>query len=155
MNPIASSPIGTSGGLSSLARQSLQQRSLMSGEEANPLQQELQSVLSQALSSPANPGQTGDTYAELAKKFSETKGGDQETSEFQEAFRDFVGQTFFGQMLASLRSTQSEPAYFHGGQAEKIFQGQLDQQLAETLSDQSAPKLADPMYHLYQLRQRR
>ncbi len=72
----------------------------------------------------------------------------------REAFHDFVGQTFFGQMIASMRSTQNEPAYFHGGQAEKIFQGQFDQQMAETLSEKSASKIADPMFHLFQLKQR-
>ncbi|MFO0923275.1 MAG: rod-binding protein [Pirellulales bacterium] len=72
----------------------------------------------------------------------------------RDAFRDFVGQTFFGQMIASLRSTQQEPAYFHGGQAEKIFQSQYDQQLAETIADKSASKVADPMYDLFQLKRR-
>ncbi len=84
-------------------------------------------------------------------------GGDAELpteDPLREAFHDFVGQTFFGQMIASMRSTQNEPAYFHGGQAEKIFQGQFDQQLAETLSEKSASKIADPMFHLFQLKQR-
>jgi Rod binding domain-containing protein len=73
--------------------------------------------------------------------------------ELREAFHDFVGQTFFGQLIASMRATQGETPYFHGGRAEKIFQGQLDQQLAETLSEASASRVADPMFHLFQLRQ--
>jgi hypothetical protein len=52
-----------------------------------------------------------------------------------------------------MRSTQQEPAYFHGGQAEKIFQGQLDQILTEELSNASADKFAKPMYDLFRLRQ--
>ena len=66
--------------------------------------------------------------------------------ETQQAFRDFVGQTFFGQMLKSLRSTQGKPAYFHGGQAEEIFRSQLDQTLAERMTEASADQIADPMF---------
>lgn len=72
----------------------------------------------------------------------------------RDAFQDFVGQTFFGQLIASMRSTQGETPYFNGGRAEKIFQGQLDQQLAEHMSDASAKKIADPMFELFQLRQK-
>ena len=71
----------------------------------------------------------------------------------EKAFTDFVGQTLFAQVLSSMRSTQQEPAYFHGGQAEKIFQGQLDQILTEELSTASADKFAKPMYDLFRLRQ--
>jgi Rod binding domain-containing protein len=55
-------------------------------------------------------------------------------------------------MIASMRSTQEGAAYFNGGRAEKIFQGQLDQMLSEELSDASASKISDPMYKLFQLR---
>lgn len=71
----------------------------------------------------------------------------------EKAFTDFVGQTLFAQVLSSMRSTQQEPAYFHGGQAEKIFQGQLDQILTEEISNASADKIAKPMYELFRLRQ--
>ncbi|MFN7628907.1 MAG: rod-binding protein [Pirellula sp.] len=71
----------------------------------------------------------------------------------EKAFTDFVGQTLFAQVLSSMRSTQKEPAYFHGGQAEKIFQGQLDQILTEEISNASADKIAKPMYELFRLRQ--
>ncbi len=66
--------------------------------------------------------------------------------ETQKAFRDFVGQTFFGQMLKSMRSTQGKPAYFHGGQAEEIFRSQLDQTLAERMTEASADQIAEPMF---------
>jgi peptidoglycan hydrolase FlgJ len=75
-----------------------------------------------------------------------------ENEELRQAFQDFVGQTFFSQMIASMRSTQEEAAYFNGGRAEKIFQGQLDQMLSEELSDASASKISDPMFKLFQLR---
>jgi|GEM_PF-2231825 len=66
--------------------------------------------------------------------------------EARQAFQDFVGQTFFGQMLKSLRSTQGKPAYFHGGRAEEIFRSQLDQTLAEKMTDASADQIAGPMF---------
>ncbi len=71
--------------------------------------------------------------------------------EVKEAFQDFVGQTFFGQLISSMRSTQGEAPYFNGGRAEKIFQGQLDQVLAEEISNASASQIADPMYKLFQM----
>ncbi len=79
---------------------------------------------------------------------------DGQPKELKQAFNDFVGQTFFGQLIASLRSTQGESAYFNGGQAEKIFQGQFDQQLAEYMSEASADQIADPMFKLFSMRQR-
>lgn len=74
-----------------------------------------------------------------------------EDDKLKEAFQDFVGQTFFGQMLSALRSTEGEVAYFNGGRAEEIFRGQLDQVLTEKISDASADKIADPMYDLFRL----
>ncbi len=66
----------------------------------------------------------------------------------QDAYRDFVGKTFFGEMLKSMRSTLGKPAYFHGGQTEEVFPSQLDQQLADSLTEASADKFADPMFRL-------
>lgn len=82
-------------------------------------------------------------------EMAESVGG---SEELRKTFQDFVGQTFFSQMIASMRSTQQEPAYFHGGQAEKIFQGQLDQILSEEISKASASEISDPMFKLFQLR---
>ncbi len=62
------------------------------------------------------------------------------------AFTDFVGQTFYGQMLHAMRSSLGKPAYVHGGQAEEIFQTQLDQILAKKMSDQSGAQFAKPMF---------
>jgi peptidoglycan hydrolase FlgJ len=73
------------------------------------------------------------------------------TDPLREAFDDFVGQTLFGQMLASMRSTVGKPAYFHGGRAEEIFSEQLDQVLVEKLSDASASTITDPMYRLFNM----
>ncbi|MEZ6136861.1 MAG: rod-binding protein [Pirellulaceae bacterium] len=74
------------------------------------------------------------------------------SDDLKEAFTDFVGQTLFSQMIKSMRSTQQPSAYFNGGRAEEIFQGQLDQVLAEEISDASAEKIADPMYELFMLK---
>ncbi len=75
-----------------------------------------------------------------------------EGEDLRKAFQDFVGQTLFSQMISSMRSTQDGAAYFDGGRAEKIFQGQLDQILSEELSEASASKISDPMFKLFQLR---
>ncbi|MBX3424998.1 MAG: rod-binding protein [Pirellulales bacterium] len=66
--------------------------------------------------------------------------------QLRDVYREFVGKTFFGQMLKSMRTTVGEAAYFHGGQAEKVWQSQLDEQLAEHMTVASADKFADPMF---------
>jgi peptidoglycan hydrolase FlgJ len=71
--------------------------------------------------------------------------------ETKEAFRDFVGQTLFGQMLQSMRTTVGKPAYFHGGRGEEVFQQQLDAVMVENISEASASTVADPMYELFRL----
>jgi hypothetical protein len=73
-------------------------------------------------------------------------------AQVREAFTDFVGQTFFTQLLHEMRKTVDKPAYFHGGQAEEIFQGQLDQVLAEHLSEATADSFAGPMFEMFMLR---
>jgi len=74
------------------------------------------------------------------------------TEPLREAFRDFVGTTLFGQMLSSMRETVGKPAYFHGGRTEEIFQQQLDEIMVDDLTKNSAAKIADPMFELFQLR---
>jgi len=75
----------------------------------------------------------------------------QDNPELRKAFQDFVGQTFFGQMLDAMRKTVGKPAYLHGGRTEEVFQNQLDQVLAEKLSDASAESFSGPMYELFTL----
>ncbi len=69
----------------------------------------------------------------------------------RDAFRDFVGQTLFGQMMSSMRSTVGKPAYFHGGRAEEIFSEQLDRVMVEQITEASASTLADPMFELFNM----
>lgn len=66
--------------------------------------------------------------------------------ELQGAFQDFVGKTFYGEMLKAMRSTLGEPAYFHGGNAEKIFQQQLDHQLGDEMSKANGGELSAAMF---------
>jgi hypothetical protein len=73
------------------------------------------------------------------------------TDPARDAFRQFVGETVFGQMLASMRKTVHENPYFHGGRAEEVFQGQLDQELSKSLTEASADRFADPMFELFML----
>jgi len=77
---------------------------------------------------------------------------DQDKSEFAEVFGSFVGQTLFGQMLKAMRKTVGEPAYFHGGRGEEIFREQLDQVLAEKMSDACSDKFSQPMFELFNLK---
>jgi hypothetical protein len=49
-------------------------------------------------------------------------------------------------MLKAMRATVGKPAYFHGGRAEEVFQGQLDQHLAEHLTEASAARFTEPMF---------
>lgn len=57
--------------------------------------------------------------------------------ELRSTFRRLVGQVFYGQLLKSLRQGAGKPAYLHGGQAEDLFQAQLDQQLVEAFSERA------------------
>jgi hypothetical protein len=69
-----------------------------------------------------------------------------DTNKLRENFTQFVGEAFFGQMIKAMRATTGKPAYFHGGRAEEVFQGQLDQKLAEHLTEASAERFAAPMF---------
>lgn len=94
------------------------------------------SQVSHTLRQPVNgferPAPTGDQIADA--------------KELKDAFSQFVGTTVFGQMLASMRETVGEPAYFHGGRAEEVFQGQLDQELATRLANSGRSSFADGMF---------
>jgi flagellar protein FlgJ len=70
----------------------------------------------------------------------------QSQDKLRQAFSDFVGETFFGQMIKAMRSTVGKPAYFYGGQGEEVFRGQLDQIFAEQMTKASAEQFAEPMF---------
>lgn len=80
-----------------------------------------------------------------------TAAQQQSDAALRQVFDAFVGETFFSQMLAAMRRTLGEPSYMHGGQAERVFQGQLDQHLAERLARASAGQFSGKMFELFQL----
>jgi len=69
----------------------------------------------------------------------------------RQTFESAIGQTLFGQLLKSMRKGLGKPAYFHGGRAEEVFQNQLDQVLAEKMSQASAESFTGPMFELFTL----
>ena len=69
------------------------------------------------------------TKPEPSAKLSDESAKPADDAELKKAFTDFVGQTLFGSMLASMRKTVGKPAYMHGGRTEEVFQQQLDQPL--------------------------
>ncbi|MBL8826643.1 MAG: rod-binding protein [Planctomycetaceae bacterium] len=69
----------------------------------------------------------------------------------RETFDRFVGETFYGQMLASMRKTQEKPAYFHGGRAEEVFQGQMDQLITQELTAATPGSFSGNMFDLFAL----
>ncbi len=86
------------------------------------------------------------SFAELSSSIKPPEG-----TELEEKFTQFVGETLFGSMLASMRKTVGKPAYMHGGRTEEIFQNQLDQKIVEELTEASASTIAKPMYDLFQM----
>jgi len=74
-----------------------------------------------------------------------------QSSEVREAFDQFVGQTFFGQLMKSMRQSVGKPAYFHGGRGEEIFQAQMDQVLTERMTEATANTFSGPMFELFTL----
>ena len=67
----------------------------------------------------------------------------------REKFQDFAAGTFYKEMLKSLRTGQKDSKYFNGGQAEKIFRGQFDQQIAEDMARQHGGAFANPLFEAY------
>jgi len=74
-----------------------------------------------------------------------------DSEKLRKTFDAFVGQTFYGQLVKAMRSTQEKPAYFHGGRGEDVFQGQLDQMLVEEVAKNGASQIAEPMFELFNL----
>lgn len=88
-----------------------------------------------AVTRSARPGETPD---EAAQK------------EMESVFRQFVGETFYQLMLKSLHKMHDKPAYMHGGQAETMFQGQLDQQIASRLAQSEIGSASQDLYRQFQ-----
>lgn len=104
-------------------------------------------ISSGASSAMAAEQQTYAKSSHASKQLTEAEQKDRE--ELREAFDQFVGETFFTQMLSSMRKTVGKPAYFHGGRGEEVFQGQLDQILAQRMTEASASQFTGPMFELF------
>ena len=92
---------------------------------------------------------SGTAGSELNAAKQLASGQDAKTARAEEVrakYTEFVGKTFFSQLLKAMRSTQGKPAYFHGGRSEEVFQGQLDQLLVDNLSEVSADGLAQAAF---------
>ena len=74
----------------------------------------------------------------------------EEDKKLREVLHQFVGQTLFGQMLKQVRESQQKDPYFHGGNAEEIFQSQLDQVYIEKMSNTTGRSLSDAMFNQMQ-----
>lgn len=75
-------------------------------------------------------------------------------AELESTFQKMVGGLFFSQLMKSLRSTTGEPAYIHGGQAEKLFESQLDQVLIEDLAETKGSPFVGDLYEQFRLQLR-
>ena len=73
---------------------------------------------------------------------------DANDKQFRELLHQFIGQTLFGQMLKSMRATQEKNPFFHGGQAEEIYQSLLDMELTDQMTQATSKTLSEPMYKL-------
>ena len=71
-----------------------------------------------------------------------------EDPRFRELLHQFIGQTLFGQMLKSMRATQEKNPFFHGGNAEDIYQSMLDMTLTDQMTKATSKTLSEPMYKL-------
>lgn len=74
---------------------------------------------------------------------------DADRSELRTAFDSFVGEVFYGQLLKAMRETTGKPAYFHGGRGEEVFREQLDQTLAQEMTQAGAHSFTGPMFELF------
>lgn len=90
----------------------------------------------------------GDARTDTAA-INNTKNGENSTDdELRQAFQSFVGETFYGQLLQAMRKTVGNSAYFHGGRAEEVFRGQLDQVIASKLASSEGNSFAEGLFEL-------
>ena len=99
-----------------------------------------------------HPTQFGiDSTLPLEQRTPTPPTGKEKPDELRKAFDQFVGESFYGMMMKTMREGAGKSEYFHGGRAEEVFQGQLDQMLAEKMSAANASSFSDPMFELFQL----
>jgi Rod binding domain-containing protein len=76
---------------------------------------------------------------------------DPQQEKVRETFQSVVGETFYSQMLKSMRQTVGKPAYCYGGRGEEVFQQQLDQMLAQKMTEASAEQFSGPLWDQFTL----
>ncbi len=91
-------------------------------------------------------GQKLSAPAEVLNQQPSKEASLKEAQDIKKAYTQFVGESFYGTMLKSMRKTVGEPAYFHGGQAEKLFQGQLDQEIASEMASTGSSGMAESLF---------
>jgi hypothetical protein len=72
------------------------------------------------------------------------------SEELKTQFSETVGTIFYTQMMKAMRSTSGETKYLNGGQAEKMFQSQLDQVVVDALAKRGDNHFADSMYTAFE-----
>lgn len=72
-----------------------------------------------------------------------------EDDSVHDAFQKFVAGTFYKEMMKSMHKMHDKPAYFHGGQAEEMFQSQMDQHVAEDLAAKHGQALVEPLFNVF------
>jgi hypothetical protein len=77
--------------------------------------------------------------------------GTVDQSQLREKFDSFVGESFYGQMLQAMHKTVGKAAYFNGGRAEEMFQGQLDQILSEKMTKANGGAMSASLFDLFNL----
>ncbi|MEZ6046896.1 MAG: rod-binding protein [Planctomycetaceae bacterium] len=65
--------------------------------------------------------------------------------EVKKVFQEFVAGTFYSTMLKAMHAMHDKPAFMHGGQAEEMFQNQLDQQISKELAAEHGEALVTPL----------
>ena len=59
---------------------------------------------------------------------------------------EVVGTTFIGEMLKLAHNSNLQGKYGHGGRGERVFRGQLDQQLAQMIGGRMHNSLTESVY---------
>ncbi len=77
--------------------------------------------------------------------------GSPSSADLKPTFQKAVAGMLFGEMMKAMRSTVGKPAYLHGGQAEEIFQSQLDQTLVEQLAEDHGGTFVGDLYDQFRL----
>ena len=88
------------------------------------------------------------TRFDLAAQPKTESAAEANDKQFRELLHQFIGQTLFGQMLKSMRATQEKNPYFHGGNAEEIYQSMLDMEFTDQMTQATSKTLSEPMYKL-------